>query len=62
MRQMPNQDGPIRAVLLDLDETILHDEAATEAAFTATAALATARAGVKADRLIEAVLRESALL
>jgi putative hydrolase of the HAD superfamily len=62
MREMPNQGSPIEAVLLDLDETILHDEAATEAAFAATAALAVERAGVNADRLIEAVLRESALL
>lgn len=59
---MPNQDHPIKAVLLDLDETILHDEAATEAAFAATAALAAERARVDPRQLIEAVLRESALL
>lgn len=53
---------PISAVLLDLDETILHDDAATEAAFTATAALAADRAGIDPLQLIEAVLRESATI
>ncbi len=62
MMPMPNQDHLIKAVLLDLDETILHDEAATEAAFAATAALAAERAGVNPDQLIRAVLRESAQL
>ena len=59
---MPHQDRPIKAVLLDLDETILHDEAATEAAFAATTALAAARTRVEPGQVIEAVLRESALL
>jgi putative hydrolase of the HAD superfamily len=59
---MPTQDPPIRAVLLDLDETILLDDAATEAAFAATADHAAGRAGVDAGQLIDAVLRESAAL
>lgn len=62
MMPMPHPEHLIKAVLLDLDETLLHDEAATGAAFAATAALATRRAGIDPDRLIEAVLRESRML
>lgn len=52
----------IEAVLLDLDDTILHDDEATAAAFAATAEIARERAGVDADHLIAAVMRESAAL
>lgn len=55
-------DAPIRAVLLDLDDTILEDDVATETAFRETAALAHDRAGVDPDALIAAVLRESAAI
>jgi putative hydrolase of the HAD superfamily len=55
-------DAPIRAVLLDLDDTILEDDVATEIAFRETAALAHDRAGVDPEALIAAVLRESAAL
>jgi len=59
---MTHADAPITAVLLDLDDTILHDGIATETAFAATASLAHDRAGVEPDQLIAAVLRESAAL
>lgn len=59
---MPDQNAPIRAILLDLDETILLDEAATEAAFAATANVAAERASVDPEQLVAAVLRESAAL
>lgn len=52
----------IAAVLLDLDETILFDDAATDSAFMATASHAAERAGVDPDRLIEAVRQESHML
>ncbi len=52
----------ISAVLLDLDETILYDEMATEAAFSATAAHAARVAAVDPVRLIEAVLEEARAL
>jgi putative hydrolase of the HAD superfamily len=53
-------DETIEAVLLDLDETILYDDAATDAAFAATAARAEADEGVEPATLIGAV-REEAL-
>lgn len=53
---------PIAAVLLDLDDTILHDGEATRIAFAAVGDLARERAGVEPDALIAAVLRESAEL
>lgn len=55
-------NAPIEAVLLDLDDTIIHDDEATQAAFAVTAKLARERAGVEPDELIAAVLRESAAL
>lgn len=59
---MTHLELPIKAVLLDLDETILLDDAATEAAFAATARLALEQAEINPDQLIAAVLRESAAL
>lgn len=59
---MPESQAPITAVLLDLDDTILHDHAATEMAFNATAALAQERAGVDPELLVANVLRESAAI
>lgn len=53
---------PIAAILLDLDETILYDDPATETALAATAALAAERVGVDPEALVTAVLRESAVL
>lgn len=53
---------PIKAVLLDLDDTIIHDGDATRTAFAATAAVARERAGIDPDELTAAVLRESAAL
>lgn len=50
----------IAAVLLDLDETILYDDAATDTAFAATAAHAEQVAGIDPARLVGAV-REEAL-
>jgi putative hydrolase of the HAD superfamily len=55
-------ETPIAVILLDLDETILFDDAATETALLATAALASERAGVDPAALVTAVLRESAAL
>ncbi|HWV35053.1 MAG TPA: HAD family hydrolase [Thermomicrobiales bacterium] len=55
-------NAPIAAVLLDLDDTILHDDQATQAAFAATAEVAREQAGVDPNELIAAVLRESAAL
>lgn len=49
----------ITTVLLDLDDTILADDLATEQAFAATAKHAHAAAGVEADALISAVRAES---
>ncbi|HWV36610.1 MAG TPA: HAD family hydrolase [Thermomicrobiales bacterium] len=46
---------PVTAILLDLDETILFDDAATDAAFAATAAHAARLASVDPERLISAV-------
>jgi len=52
----------VSAVLLDLDETILYDDAATDAAFAATAAHASEVAQVDPARLIEAVRSDAAAL
>lgn len=53
---------PIEVILLDLDDTILEDDAATDAAFAATAQLARERADIDPELLIASVLRESAAL
>ena len=52
--------APITAILLDLDDTILYDDLATERAFAATADHARRLAGVDPDRLIAAAKREAA--
>jgi putative hydrolase of the HAD superfamily len=49
----------ISAVLLDLDETILYDDAATDAALVATAAHAERLAGIDGAGLIAAVRQEA---
>ena len=51
---------PITAILLDLDDTILYDDLATDRAFAATAAHARRVAGVDPERLIAAVTGEAA--
>lgn len=48
-------EKPISAVLLDLDETILFDDPATETAFAATAAHANQVSGVDPARLIRSI-------
>jgi len=53
---------PFAAILLDLDETILFDDAATETAFAATAAYAQQIAGIDPERLIASVTAEAASL
>ena len=52
----------ISAILLDLDETILYDDAATEASFAATAAHAKRIGGVDPACLIRAVQEEALAL
>ncbi len=49
----------ISAVLLDLDETILYDHAANEAAFAATAGHAARLAGIDPECLVPAIREES---
>lgn len=51
--------APITTILLDLDDTILYDDYATELAFAATAAHAQAVAGVDPARLVPAVIAEA---
>jgi putative hydrolase of the HAD superfamily len=55
-------ETPISAILLDLDETILFDDAATDAAFAATAAHAQQATGVVPAQLINAVCDAAATL
>jgi putative hydrolase of the HAD superfamily len=55
-------ETPISAILLDLDETILFDDPATDAAFAATAAHAQQVAGVDTAHLIAAVRSEARTL
>lgn len=50
----------VTTILLDLDDTILLDDAATEVAFEATARLAEQEAGVDPERLIGEIHRISA--
>jgi len=52
----------LKAVFLDLDETILFDEAATTTAFQATANLAQKASGIEPDALIAAVRAHAAAL
>jgi putative hydrolase of the HAD superfamily len=52
----------ISAVLLDLDETILYDDAATDTAFAATATYAAEVAGVEPATLVGAAREESLAL
>jgi len=47
--------NPVKAILLDLDETILFDDAATGAAFAATATHAAEAFAIEPDQLIAAV-------
>lgn len=56
------EETTISAVLLDLDETILYDEAATDTAFAATAAHAADVASVDPACLVDAIQAEAAAL
>lgn len=53
---------PIAAVLLDLDETILLDDPATDIAFAATAAYANQVAGIDPERLVRAIQSSAEVL
>jgi putative hydrolase of the HAD superfamily len=55
-------DQTISAILLDLDETILYDDAATETALAATTGHAERLAGIDAPRLATAVQEEALAL
>jgi putative hydrolase of the HAD superfamily len=48
---VPAPTSRITTVILDLDETIIHDDLATEQAFASTASFAAERAGVDPERL-----------
>ncbi|MGC4190174.1 MAG: HAD family hydrolase [Thermomicrobiales bacterium] len=50
---------PITTVILDLDETIIHDHLATEQAFASTAAYAAETASVDPDRFTASVRRHA---
>lgn len=55
-------DAPITTILLDLDDTILQDDPATDIALLNTCAMAEKRLGIRAIRLVTAIRRESAAL
>ena len=59
---MPSPTSSITTVILDLDETIIHDDLATEQAFASTAAFASERVGVDPDRLTASARRHAEAL
>lgn len=56
---MPAPTSRITTVILDLDETIIHDDLATEQAFAATAAYAAERAGLDPASLTASARRHA---
>lgn len=59
---MPVPTSRITTVILDLDETIIHDDLATEQAFASTAAYAAERVSVEPEQLTAAARRHAKAL